>query len=70
MADGVVKFFNDSKGFGFVTQPDGVDVFVHKSELKATGLERLVEGQKVRFDVVPGREGKGPKATNIVVGLP
>lgn len=70
MANGVVKFFNDTKGFGFLTQPDGVDIFVHKSELKATGLDRLVEGQKVKFDIVPGREGKGPKASNVTIGLP
>lgn len=65
---GTVKFFNTSKGFGFIT-PDqgGNDVFVHISAVEASGLHTLVEGQKVSFDVEPDRRGKGPKAVNLSV---
>lgn len=70
MADGVVKFFNDTKGFGFISVNGGPDCFVHKSDLKATGIDSLVEGQKVKFDIMPGRDGKGPKASNVTIGLP
>ncbi len=63
---GIVKFFNQDKGFGFIT-PDGgaKDVFVHISALQAAGLQSLKEGQKVSFDTEPDRMGKGPKAVNI-----
>lgn len=63
---GTVKFFNDSKGFGFIT-PDGgsKDVFVHVSAVQASGMNSLSEGQKVTFDVEPDRMGKGPKAVNL-----
>ena len=63
---GTVKFFNQDKGFGFIT-PDGgaKDVFVHISALQAAGLQSLKEGQKVSFDTEPDRMGKGPKAVNI-----
>jgi CspA family cold shock protein len=63
---GTVKFFNTSKGFGFIT-PDagGNDVFVHISAVEASGLHTIVEGQKVSFDVEPDRRGKGPKAVNL-----
>jgi CspA family cold shock protein len=63
MKNGTVKWFNDSKGFGFITQDDGPDVFAHYSEIKGDGFKSLVEGDDVSFDVVEG--DKGPKATNI-----
>jgi cold shock protein len=63
---GIVKFFNQDKGFGFIT-PDGgaKDVFVHISALQASGIPSLREGQQVTFDTEPDRMGKGPKAVNI-----
>jgi CspA family cold shock protein len=66
---GTVKFFNATKGFGFIT-PDGgaKDVFVHISAIEASGLRTLVDGQKVTFDVEPDRMGKGPKAVNLRAG--
>ncbi len=65
MANGTVKWFNESKGFGFITQDDGgPDVFAHYSEIKGEGYKSLAEGDKVSFDVTEG--DKGPKATNIV----
>ncbi|MCC0043276.1 MAG: cold-shock protein [Brucellaceae bacterium] len=64
---GTVKFFNTSKGFGFITPDDGSkDVFVHISAVEASGLHTLVENQKLSFDVEPDRRGKGPKAVNLV----
>jgi CspA family cold shock protein len=64
MAKGTVKWFNESKGFGFITQDDGgADVFAHYSEIKGDGFKTLAEGDAVSFDVVEG--DKGPKATNI-----
>lgn len=66
MATGTVKFFNQSKGFGFITPDDGAnDVFVHVSALEASGMRSLADGQKVEFDVEPDRMGKGPKAVNL-----
>jgi len=64
MANGTVKWFNESKGFGFITQDDGPDVFAHYSEISGNGFKSLVEGDDVSFDVIQG--DKGPKATNIV----
>jgi CspA family cold shock protein len=65
MANGTVKWFNESKGFGFITQDDGgPDVFAHYSEIQGEGFKNLGEGDKVSFDIVEG--DKGPKATNIV----
>ncbi|UCE79210.1 MAG: cold-shock protein [Nitrospiraceae bacterium] len=63
MAQGTVKWFNESKGYGFITQEDGTDVFAHYSEIQGNGFKSLVEGDKVSFDVVNG--DKGLKATNI-----
>lgn len=59
MTNGVVKFFNTSKGFGFIA-PDGggKDVFVHITALQRSGLQQLEEGQKVTFEVSPGRDGR------------
>lgn len=66
MTTGTVKFFNEGKGFGFITPDDGAkDVFVHISALEASGLRSLADGQKVEFDVEPDRMGKGPKAVNL-----
>ncbi len=64
MANGTVKWFNESKGFGFITQENGPDVFAHYSEISGNGFKSLVEGDDVSFDVIQG--DKGPKATNIV----
>jgi CspA family cold shock protein len=64
MANGVVKWFNDSKGFGFIEQENGEDVFVHFSSIQGEGFKTLAEGQAVSFDVVQG--AKGPQAANVV----
>jgi CspA family cold shock protein len=65
MATGSVKWFNEAKGFGFITQDDGgADVFVHFSAIQGSGFRTLAEGQKVSFDVENGP--KGPQASNVV----
>jgi cold shock protein len=65
MANGTVKWFNDKKGFGFIEQEDGTDVFVHHSAIKSNGFRSLNEGDRVSFDVEKGQ--KGPAAANVTV---
>jgi CspA family cold shock protein len=63
---GTVKFFNTSKGFGFITPEGGQkDVFVHVSALEQSGIGHLTDGQRVTFEVEPDRMGKGPKAVRL-----
>jgi CspA family cold shock protein len=61
---GTVKWFNDNKGFGFIQQEDGPDIFVHFSEIQGEGFKTLNEGDVVEFEIVEGE--RGPKATNVV----
>ena len=64
MAKGTVKWFNESKGYGFIASDDGTDVFVHYSSIQGEGFKTIAEGDKVSFDVEKG--DKGPKAVNVV----
>ena len=63
MIDGIVKWFDNRKGYGFIEQEDGPDVFVHHSGINATGFKSLNEGDSVSFDVEQGQ--KGPAAVNV-----
>ncbi|MDP9341251.1 MAG: cold-shock protein [Actinomycetota bacterium] len=63
MATGVVKWFNSEKGYGFISQEGGPDVFVHYSAIQGTGYKNLEENQRVEFEVTQGQ--KGPQATNV-----
>ncbi len=65
MPTGTVKFFNNDKGYGFISRSDGDDVFVHFSNIQGSGYKTLDEGQRVEFDVAPGR--KGEEAQNVRV---
>ncbi len=65
MSSGTVKWFNSSKGFGFIEQEDGPDVFVHHTAINAEGYKSLNEGDKVTFDIEQGQ--KGPAAANVSV---
>jgi CspA family cold shock protein len=64
MAEGTVKWFNDRKGFGFIQQEDGEDVFVHHTGISGSGFKTLAEGDQVTFEVEQG--AKGPSAKNVV----
>ena len=64
MAQGIVKWFNDQKGYGFITPEDGKDVFVHHSAIQGDGFKSLAESQKVEFNIEQGP--KGEQATNVV----
>ncbi len=63
MAKGKVKWFNDSKGFGFITAEDGTDAFVHYGDIQGDGFRSLAEGEAVEFEMTQGP--KGPKAVNV-----
>ncbi|MBW2093497.1 MAG: cold-shock protein [Thermoplasmata archaeon] len=65
MANGTVKWFDDRKGYGFIEQEDGPDVFVHHTGINGNGFKSLREGESVTFDVEEGR--KGPSAVNVTV---
>ena len=65
MAEGTVKWFNEKKGFGFIEQASGPDVFVHHSGINASGFKSLNEGDRVTFDIEQGK--KGPAAINVTV---
>ncbi len=65
MSNGTVKWFNDHKGFGFIEQQDGPDLFVHHSGIDATGFKSLHEGDHVTFDIEQGP--KGPSAKNVKI---
>jgi len=64
MANGTVKWFNDKKGFGFISQDNGDDVFVHQTSIQGEGFRTLAEGDKVEFEVM--KDQKGFKATKVV----
>jgi len=63
MTSGTVKWFNNTKGYGFITSSDGVDVFVHHTDIVGNGFKSLDEGESVEFEVTKGP--KGPKAANV-----
>jgi CspA family cold shock protein len=63
LAEGKVKWFNEKKGFGFIENDEGGDVFVHFSAIQGTGFKTLYEGQRIRFDIEQGK--KGPAAVNV-----
>lgn len=65
MANGRVKWFNNTKGYGFIEQENGVDVFVHHSGINSSGYRSLNEGDRVKFDIEQGQ--KGPSAVNVTV---
>ncbi|UCF83149.1 MAG: cold-shock protein [Desulfobacteraceae bacterium] len=65
MANGIVKWFSDQKGYGFIEQEDGPDVFVHHSGINGDGFKALREGDRVTFDIEQGK--KGPAAVNVTV---
>ncbi len=66
MPTGTVKFFNAEKGFGFISRPDGDDVFVHFSNIEGSGYRNLEEGQTVEFEIGPGRKGDEARSVRVV----
>ena len=66
LATGTVKFFNEQKGFGFISREVGDDVFVHYSEIQGSGFKTLQEGQKVEFDLAPGKKGEEAKNLRVL----
>jgi len=66
MPTGTVKFFNNEKGYGFISRPDGDDVFVHYSNIEGDGYRSLEEGQEVEFEVGSGRKGDEAKAVRAI----
>jgi CspA family cold shock protein len=63
MTHGIVKWFNDAKGFGFITAEDGQDLFVHHTDIQSEGYRSLAEGARVQFEIVAGQ--KGPRASQV-----
>ena len=61
MATGIVKWFNSTKGYGFITKDDGNDIFVHQNEIQSEGFRRLAEGEKVEFEIAEGPKGEFAK---------
>ncbi len=68
MTTGTVKWFSSDKGYGFISQEDGPDVFVHFSAIEGSGYRRLEEGQQVEFEVGPGRKGDEARRVRVLVG--
>jgi CspA family cold shock protein len=66
LSTGTVKFFNSEKGFGFISRVQGDDVFVHFSNIQGDGYKSLSEGQRVEFDVTPGRKGEEARNVRVV----
>jgi CspA family cold shock protein len=66
LTTGTVKFFNAEKGFGFISRDQGDDVFVHYSNIQGSGYKSLQEGQRVEFDVAPGRKGEEAQNVRII----
>ncbi len=66
MANGIVKWFNDGKGFGFIKQDEGPDVFVHHSGINSTGFKSLKEGDRVTFDIVQGKKGDAAENVSVI----
>ncbi|PLY06711.1 MAG: cold-shock protein [Desulfuromonas sp.] len=64
MAEGTVKWFNEAKGFGFIEQDNGADVFVHFSQIQGDGFKTLAEGERVNFDVAQGQKGPQEERVN------
>jgi CspA family cold shock protein len=63
---GVVKWFNGDKGYGFITQENGPDLFVHYSEIRGSGFRSLNEGEKVEFEITEGKKGKQASAVTVI----
>ncbi|WP_299432930.1 cold-shock protein [uncultured Meiothermus sp.] len=67
MNKGTVKWFNAEKGYGFIAQEGGPDVFVHFTAIQGQGFKSLNEGDRVEFEIEPGKNGKGPQAKNVKI---